>query len=121
MAMRNEGLQKTYYAGAAVAAYRIVKPGADDTKVVVGAAATDKLIGVSDSIGAASGETFDVILDGIALVSAGGVVAAGDHVTANATGQAIATTTAGNRVIGVAMDSGVLNDLIGVRIVPFLI
>lgn len=119
MAMRNEGtLQKTFYAGATVAANRIVKPGADNTKVVVGAAATDKLIGVSDNLGAASGETLDVILDGIALVKAGGTVAMGDLITSDATGQGVATTTASNRIIGVAMEDAVSGDLFGVRLSP---
>lgn len=122
MAIRSEGtLQKTYFCGAAVAANRIVKVGADDTKVVVGAAATDKIFGVSDNIGGASGESIDVILDGIALVKAGGTIAFGDLVTSDGTGQGIATTTAGNRWIGVAMEGGVSGDLVGVRIAPGLI
>jgi Uncharacterized conserved protein (DUF2190) len=122
MAMRNEGtLQKTFYAGAAVAANRIVKPGADDTKVVVGAAATDKLVGISDNIGGAINEPIDVILDGIALVKLGGTVAFGDLITSDATGQGVATTTAANRYIGHAMEGGVSGDLIGVRIAPGLI
>jgi len=121
MASRNEGLQKTYYAGAAIAASRIVKGGADETKVVVGAAATDKLIGIGDSLGSASGETLDVIIDGIALVKAGGTIAVGDIITSDGTGQALATTTAGNRYIGIAIDPGVSGDLIGVRIAPGLI
>jgi hypothetical protein len=119
MAMRMEGgLQKTFYAGAAVAANRIVKPGADDTKVVQGAAATDKLIGVSDNLGGASGDTIDVILDGVALVKAGGTIAFGDLITSDATGQGVVTTTASNRVIGVAMEAAVSGDLFGVRIAP---
>ena len=119
MAIRNEGtLQKTYYAGATVNASRIVKPGADNTKVVQGAAATDKLIGVSDSIGGASGETIDVILDGIALVKAGGSIAMGDLITSDSTGQGVATTTASNRIIGVAMEDAASGDLFGVRIAP---
>lgn len=122
MAMRNEGtLQKTFYAGATVAANRIVKPGADNTKVVVGAAATDKLIGVSDSLGGATGEPIDVILDGIALVKAGGSIAMGDLVTSDASGQGVATTTAANRYIGVAMEDAASGDLFGVRIAPGLI
>lgn len=122
MGMRSEGtLQKTFYAGAAVAANRIVKPGADNTKVVVGAAATDKVIGVSDNLGAASGETLDVILDGIALVKAGGTIAMGDLVASDATGQGVATTTATHRWIGVAMEDAVSGDLFGVRIAPGLI
>lgn len=122
MAMRNEGiLQKTFYAGADVAANRIVKPGADNTKVIVGAAATDKVIGVSDNLGAASGETLDVILDGIALVKAGGSISMGDLVASDGTGQAVATTTATHRYIGVAMEDAASGDLIGVRIAPGLI
>jgi hypothetical protein len=119
MAIRTEGLlQKTFVAGAAVSPYRIVKPGATDANVVQGAAATDKLIGVGDSLGASSGETFDVILDGIALVKAGGTIAFGDPITSDATGQAVASTTQGNRVVGYAMESAVAGDLVGVRIAP---
>lgn len=122
MAMRNEGtLQKTFYAGAAVAANRIVKPGADNTKVVVGAASTNKLVGISDNLGAASGDTLDVILDGIALVKAGGTVAMGDLITSDGTGQGVATTTAADRYIGIAMEDAVSGDLFGVRIAPGLI
>jgi len=122
MAMRNEGiLQKTFYAGADVAANRIVKAGADNTKVIVGAAATDKVLGVSDNLGAESGETLDVILDGIALVKAGGSISMGDLVASDGTGQAVATTTATHRYIGVAMEDASSGDLIGVRIAPGLI
>lgn len=122
MAMRNEGtLQKTFYAGATVAANRIVKAGADVTKVIVGAAATDKSIGISDNLGASSGDTLDVILDGIALVKAGGTIGMGDIITSDGTGQGIATTTAGNRYIGIAMEDASSGDLFGVRIAPGLI
>lgn len=113
--MRNEGLTKTLIAGAIVAARRIVKPGATDTQVIQGAAATDKLVGVSD-LGGASGEPMDVILDGIALVEYGGTVAIGDLLTSDATGRAIATTTASNRIVGVAMDSGVVGDIGSVKL-----
>ena len=122
MTHRTEGLlQKTFFCGAAVAANRIVKAGADNTKVVVGAAATDKLIGVSDNIGGATGESIDVILDGIAVVKLGGTVAMGDLVTSDGTGQGVATTAATNRYIGFAMEDGVIGDLIGVRLAPGLI
>lgn len=122
MPLRNEGLTKTFLAGATVAANRIVKFGADKLHVIQGAAATDKLIGVSDNIGAtAAEESFDVILDGIALVKCGGVVAIGDLVTSDATGQALATTAATNRWIGMAMEDGVAGDLIGIRLSPGLV
>lgn len=119
--MRNEGLQKTLIAGAAVTGRRIVKFGATALNAVVGAAATDKLIGVSDTLGADSGEAFDVILDGIAEVTYGATVAAGDLLTSDSTGRAIATTTATHRIIGVAMLDGVVGDIGSVRIAPSLI
>jgi hypothetical protein len=118
--MRNVGLTKTLLAAAAIGANLIVKFTATDT-VGAAAASTDKLVGVSDLGADAAGDRVDVILDGIALVKAGGTVAAGDLVTANASGQAVATTTAADRYIGVAMDAGVSGDLIGVRLAPGLI
>jgi hypothetical protein len=116
--MRNEGLSKTLFAAAAIAARRIVKFDATDTTAVQAAAATDKLIGVSD-LGGASGEPFDVIVDGIALVEYGGNVALGDLLTANADGKAVVAApaaTASARVIGVAMVSGVAGDIGSVKI-----
>lgn len=111
--MRNEGLAKTLVAGAAVAARRIVKFGSSDTAVVQAAAATDLIIGVSD-LGADSGEYCDVIVDGIALVEYGGNVTRGQFLTSDANGKAVAAApaaTATNRIIGVAMKSGVSGDI----------
>ncbi len=120
--MRNEGLQKTLLAGAAILKNRIVKFGADDKHVIQGAAATDKLVGVADNLGAdAAEDPMDVIVDGIALVTYGGTVAAGDMLTSDSTGRAITTTTAANRVIGIAMLDGVVGDIGSVRIAPHLI
>lgn len=117
--MRNENFLKTFYAEAAVAKHRIVKHGAADNGAVQAAAATDLSIGVSDSIGAASGEPFDVIVDGIATVEYGGNVTRGGLLTADADGKAVAAAAgAGVRVIGVAMVSGVSGDLGSVRIAP---
>lgn len=119
--MRNEGLQKTLIAGAAVAKNRIVKFGSDDSTAIQASAATDKSIGVSDNLGAASGDTFDVIIDGIALVEYGGNVTRGDMLTADSNGKAVAaapTATNSVRVIGVAMASGVSGDIGSVRIAP---
>lgn len=119
--MRNEGLQKTLIAGAAVAKNRIVKFGSSDTAVIQAAAATDSLIGVSDNLGAASGEPLDVIIDGIALVEYGGNVTRGALLTADADGKAVAAApaaTASARIIGIAMMSGVSGDIGSVRIAP---
>jgi hypothetical protein len=119
--MRNEGLQKTLVAGAAVTKNRIVKFGADDLTAIHAAASTDLLMGVSDNLGAASAEPFDVIIDGLALVEYGGTVTRGDLLTADSVGRAIAAAPAAGvnaRVIGVAMLSGVIGDIGSVRMAP---
>lgn len=120
--MRNPGLQKNYTAEAAIPAYRIVKFGAADGGVLQAAAATDKLIGVTDRLAAAAAnDRIDVIRTGIAEVQYGGTVAAGDLLTADASGRAIvATAAAGSnvRVIGVAEVAGVVDDTGSMLIVP---
>lgn len=120
--MRNEGLQKTLIAGAAIAKNRIVKFDAAANTVIQAAAVGDKSIGVSDNLGAdAAADTLDVIIDGIALVTYGGTVAAGDLLTSDSTGRAVVAAPAAgvnNRVIGVAMDAGVVGDIGSVRIAP---
>jgi hypothetical protein len=108
--MRNEGLIKTFTAGAAVAARRIVTfDGTDDGEVIQGAAATGLLIGVSD-LSAASGERVDVVLSGVAVVEYGGSVTQGALLTSDADGKAVAAV-ATNRIIGAAMVGGVSGDL----------
>lgn len=112
--MRNEGLIKTFTAGAAIAARRIVTfDGTDDGEVIQAAAATGLLIGVSD-LSAASGERVDVVLSGVAVVEYGGNVTQGALLTADADGKAIAAAPTAEltyRVIGVAMVGGVSGDL----------
>lgn len=120
--MRNEGLQKTLIAGAAIEPNRIVKFDAAADTVIKAAAATDKMIGVADNLGAsASGDRLDVIMDGIALVTYGGNVAAGDLLTSDSSGRAVAAApaaTASARVIGIAMEAGVSGDIGSVRLSP---
>lgn len=120
--MRNEGLVKTYFAGAAIAAHRIVAPnGTDDLTVIQAAAATSKSIGVSDLGADASGDRVDVIISDIALVEYGGNVAEGDPLTADADGKAVVAAPAVGanvRVIGFATVNGVSGDIGSVRIAP---
>ncbi len=119
--MRNEGLQKTLIAGGTVAKNRIVKFDSSDITAVQASAATDFLVGISDNLGAASGQPFDVILAGVALVEYGGNVTRGQLLTADSDGKAIAAApaaTASARTIGVAMLSGVAGDIGSVLIAP---
>lgn len=109
--MRNHGLVKTFFAGAVIAAYRIVKFGADDDHVIAAAAAADKSLGVVDLLGAKAAEvSCDIVLTGIAEVEYGGPVTRGDDLTADAQGRAV-VAAAGNRVIGKAMATGVAGDI----------
>lgn len=108
--MRNEGLIKGFLAGAAIAAYRIVKFGAGDGLAIQSAAGTDPHIGVANRLGGDEGERFDVVLSGVAEVEYGGAVTRGNALTADANGKAV-VAVAGDRIIGQAMVSGVSGDI----------
>ena len=107
--MKNPGLIKNFLAGALVYAYRIVKFSAENT-VVQAAAASDGLIGVDAGLGIASGARGDVILNGVAEVEYGGGVTFGQRLTSDSVGRAV-TASAGDRVIGIAMVSGISGDI----------
>lgn len=110
--MSNPGLIKAFKAGAAIAARRVVKFEADGD-VVQAAAATDAVIGVSD-LGAAAGQTVDVILSDTAAVEYGGPVTFGAPLTADADGKAVVAAPAAganNWIIGQAMVDGVAGDI----------
>lgn len=111
-------LEKNMVAEAAVLANRIVKFGAADGQVVQAAAAADLLIGVaSRGFDAALGERIDIMTHGIAEVKLGGAVTRGQPVTADANGKGVVAAPAAGanaRVVGIAMASGVLDDVIDV-------
>lgn len=112
---------KQYTAEAAVGANLITKPGSTDDYVAQGAAATDKLNGVSGNVPAALGERIDVIKEGIADVVYGGTVTRGDPLTSDANGKAVtAAPAAGSnvRIIGFAEVSGVSGDIGSMFIAP---
>lgn len=112
-----------YTAGAAVLPRRIVKFGAADGQAIQAAAATDKLIGVSDSLGAAAaGDRVAVYQSGDAVeIDVGGNITRGDQVTADANGKAVTAAPAAGaacRVIGIANNSYVAGDVGEFRLAP---
>lgn len=114
MAGHSPGLTKSFKAGAAIGRRLIVKFGAADETVLPGAAATDLLLGVTTDIDAALGEPCDVHLGGIAEVIYGGNVTRGQKLTSDANGKAVAAAPAAgvnNQIIGIAMASGVADDI----------
>lgn len=110
-------LSKNFKAEAAIGANLIVKHGAADDTVLQSAAAGDKHIGVCDYVSPLINERVDVITHGIADIKLGGVVARGDLVTSDANGKGVVPAPGvgvNNRHVGVALASGVLNDIIPV-------
>src|SRR5688572_15695482 len=89
-------------------------------KAVLAAAGTDKIVGSVQEPNT-SGRPVTVNTGGVIKVVAGGAVAIGDDVTSDANGKAIATVTAGNRTIGIALAAAVLNDVFEVLVRPIKI
>jgi hypothetical protein len=123
--MRNQGLIKTFLAGASVNPSRFVKFDSDDRTVIQGAAGADLLIGVSDfnpnGTAAAAGERVDAVLDGIATVRYGGTITRGQLVMSDASGQAVTAAAAAGvnvRTAGIAMVSGASGDFGAVLLCP---
>lgn len=115
MANYVDGSYGSYEAGADLTGkqYHVVKTDANG-KVVLATAASDAILGVLETVGK-SGETVSVAFlngSGTYKVKAGGTIAKDAYLTTNASGQAVATTTVGNRVFGRAVTSAVANDVV---------
>ena len=117
----NPTLTKTFAAEAAITRRRIVKFGAVDGEVLMGAAVGDAIFGVAAELDVAISGRVDVHVAGIAEVEFGGAVTRGDFLTTDATGQAVAAAPAAgvnNAVIGRAFVSGVAGDIGTVLLAP---
>lgn len=66
-----------------------------------------------------TGDRVDVMEAGIGELRLGGSVAPGDTLVSDANGQAVTGTS--GKAIGIALDSGVMGDIIDVRIAPQLL
>jgi hypothetical protein len=114
MSQYNASGHKGWKATAAIARGLAVKIASGE--VVVATAATDKIVGVTTRA-VTAGDVADVRLrsaQGTSVVKLAGTVAVGDAVTSNGAGALITTTTAGNQVVGIALEAGVTGDLIEV-------
>lgn len=113
--MSNITLARNFKATAGpITANTIVKMGAADGLVVPAAAVSDAMIGVTTDIAAATADRCDVILHGVADVLYGGTVTRGDMLTSDASGRAVTAAPAAgtnNRIIGIAILSGVVGDI----------
>lgn len=108
MAHYVEGSFKGYTAGATLTNGQAVKLNST-LQVIPASAATDKIIGVVNQ-DVTNGWSTDVRLrsaTGTICIKAGGTIAIGDAVTSDTAGLGVATTTAGNQIIGYALEAGV--------------
>ncbi len=118
----NRGLMRVYDAEGAIAPCRIVKHGANDGGALQASAATDAVMGVSDSqIARDAGQRVDVVKSGFAHLELGGTVERGDPITSDAAGKGVKATPAAGanaRIVGWAEVSGVSGDIIDVNVIP---
>lgn len=99
-------------------ANHLVTRGADNT-VAIAADAAAPLFILLDGYDGSTTPTVGTIASAgaegtVALVKLGGTVTGGAKITANASGQGIATTTAGDFYVGVCTESGIAGDLVPV-------
>lgn len=88
------------------------------TGVDLAAAATNAICGVIQNT-PASGEQTDIRFLGTSKVKAGGTVSAGDWVTADSAGKAVATTTDKDFIVGQALEAAVSGDIFEIRLCLF--
>jgi hypothetical protein len=120
MSLKNPELSIERVAEATITEGLILKQGTAGLQVLPAAAATDKLIGVSEH-DAATGTGARMQVGGRAKLKAGGTIAAGDLLTSNASGQAITAAPAtgvNNRIIGYALEAAVSGDFFSGMIFP---
>ena len=120
--MHNPLLTKTFEAKSAIGKYKIAAHGAEDGECKLATAGADALLGVTELVGSdASGDRVDLVLAGAVKVTYGGKIAKGDRLTADGSGRAVATTTAGHKVLGLALKGGIEGDIGSVHLSPSVI
>lgn len=96
--------------------YRCVTVNASGQAAV--ANATSLVVGILQN-NPPSGQAATVAYSGVSKARAGGVIAAGARVTSDASGNVIAAATAGDAVIGVALEGAASGDYIKVLLAQY--
>lgn len=106
MAVTNDGPQRTFKAGADLSASsnrnKAVKQDSNGD-IVLATAATDKTIGVLQETAKDNGNAIVRLNSWTSKATAGGTVTPGAYLTPTTGGKLIATTTAGQRIVGIAL------------------
>ena len=117
--MANQVLTKAFVAEGPIVPFSIVRAGSADLGVLQASSVTDPIIGISTELDSTISERVDVVSQGIADLRLGGSVTRGALVTTNASGLGVAANPAAgvnNRIVGVALTSGVSGDIISVSV-----
>jgi len=108
----------TFKADAAIPKGSVVKPGASHLHVAKSTSATAKNFGVAMSEATVAGDLIEIALPGGGGKGlAGASVLFGDLLTSDGAGALIATTSANDRVIAVAMEDASSGDLFSIHMV----
>lgn len=121
--MLSPAFTKSFLAGAAVRGRRFVVIGAADATVIEATGAAATILGVSEQVDAASGDTQDVVMGGTAEIVYGAAVTRGQRLTADGAGAAIpaAPAAGANAAIGaIALYSGAAGDIRPVLVTPHI-
>lgn len=114
-------LVKELLSDAAITVANVIgKMGSDDDHMAVCSAATDGMLGIIQQTATAAEQTLRIVLEGIADIKLGGTVTRGQLITSNASALGIAAS-AGQNYVGIALVSGVANDIGSVLVCPGLV
>ncbi len=112
----------TFNASAAIAKGKAVTVDATGKIVTASNAVTDKSVGVAMVAATTAGDKVEVAMPGGGAKGlAGGSISAGDLLAPTTGGALIATTTATNRYVGIALEDASSGDLFSMMVVPGLI
>lgn len=117
MASHAESVIVNFLAAAAIAKGKAVKIGSDDNHVAVGAANTDKVLGLLQTATTAAEDVAEVAVGGGAKGLLGETVAAGDLLVSHTDGTLVKANASGDLVIAKAMEGGAAADLIDVLVI----
>jgi len=110
----------TYFCDAAIAKGKAVKIGTDKQHVAVGAANTDKCIGIAQNTVTTAEDAVEVaMVGGGAKGLLGEGVSAGAYLVSHTDGTLVKANTAGDHVCAMALEDGDASDLINVAVVAF--
>jgi hypothetical protein len=115
------GMVHTFTTTAAAIAPFLIVAGTVGDKILAATAATDKLIGTTDSLGAEASSPTGIDLTGIGQVKLGGDVPFGAMITSDGASLGIECTPSNStnkRYIGFALQGGVTGDVIDYKIAP---